>query len=210
MTYAELKAELQAWAQSSEATFVGTTGVDVCIRNAETTINDKAIIPDARKTTTFATVIGTNIVSVALNVAAPLQIFRTGKRPLIPKPASYMREMFVSNVVGAEPTHYAWIRSTMSAGATTNILLLGPTPDAVYTYNIEYIAGVPDSLVTQTAGTWLSVNRPNVLRKMALYEAAIFLKMNEMIPVYKEEAEAALMSMVSMLGSTATKDEERP
>lgn len=208
MTYAELIAWVKDTVDSTEDRFVGATGLNICIANAERSIYTAAIIPDNRKTTTVTVTSGTSSASLAQNVGAVLQVFRDGKRPLLRRTPSYMREMFW-DCAQSEPTDYAWVRSTVSSGTTSNSILVGPTADDDYTFNVEYVTTDPPSIVSQTSGTWLSQNQPSVLRKQVLYEAAIFLKMSELIPTYKADADAALSGMVQMLGATASSDEEK-
>lgn len=209
MTYAELKQQLQDWADSTETRFVGTTGIDICIKNAEKAINDRVMLPDAKLTTTFATAIGVSTVSVTVPTAAILQVYFTGEKPLVRKSSSYIREFFVG-AANAKPTHYAWLRATQSGSTTTNTLLLGPTPDAIYSFNFEYVTAQPTSIVTATTGTWLSMNAEAVLRKQALYQAAVFLKQWESAKILKDDADSDLMVLAQTLAATAMSDEERP
>lgn len=206
MTLAQLKTAMQDTVQSSETTFVAD--LDTMIVNAEKRIYNKVIVPDAKTTATATTTSGTATVAITGDVIAPLRAWMTVSSvdlaPLIRKPMSYMREMFAAGYLGGIPTYYAWQRSS----ATAATLRLGPTPNSSsYTVNLDFVDGTPPSLVS--AETWLSTNYPDVLRKCAIYEAAIFLKMGEMLKVYKDDADEALMSLVQVLGAPQ-KDEEWP
>ena len=208
MTYADLIAWVKDAVDSTEDRFIGATGLDICIANAERSIYGQAIIPDNRVTTTVTLSSGDGSAPLPVNVGAILQVFQTGARPLLRRTPSYMREMFWNCAAGA-PTDYAWLRSVVASGSTSNTLLFGPVTNGAYTFNVEYVTTDPPSIVTQTAGTWLSQNQPNVLRKQVLYEASIFLKMSELMQGYKADADAALGALTQMLGATASSDEEK-
>lgn len=204
MTLAELKTAMQDWAQSSETTFVAD--LNTMIVNAEKRIYNRVMVPDAKTSTTFATVSGTKSYSFTADCIQPLRVWLTvsgnDRAPMLRKAASYLREAFIG-YTNAEPTYYAWLRSS----ATQPAFLLGPTPDAIYTVNVEYMDGTPPSLVS--AENWLSTNYPEVLRKVAIHEASIFLKQWESAPLLKQEAEEAISSLAQIVGAPP-KDEEKP
>ena len=53
--------------------------------------------------------------------------------------------------------------------------MVAPVPDAAYMFQVHYNAK-PTSLVTDTSGTWLSLNFPNGFLYATLVEAFSFLK----------------------------------
>lgn len=205
MTLAELKQEIRDWTHSSETTFVSS--LNKIIQNAERRIYNRVMVPDAKTSTTASTVSGTATVTVTQDILVPLRVWLTvsavNRAPMIRKSMSYMRETFVG-YAGGEPTYYAWQRSSSTAAT----FYLGPTPDSSsYTLNIEYVDGTPPSLVN--AETWLSTNYPDVLRKVTLHEASIFLKQWEQEPILKKDADEALTSLLQVLGAPQ-KDEFWP
>lgn len=206
MTLAELKTAIQDWAQSSETTFV--SDLNTMIANAEKRIYNRVIVPDAKTSITGTTTSGTATLAFTADIIAPLRVWLTvgsiDRAPMIRKSASYIREVFSAGYLGGEPTYYAWLKSS----ATAATLLMGPTPDSSsYTVNVEFVDGTPPSLVS--AATWLSTNYPEVLRKVAIHEAAIYLKMSEQMATYKADADEALMSLIQVLGAPQ-KDEGWP
>jgi hypothetical protein len=205
MTYTQFKNELRRWLNTDEETFVAE--LDNITANAEKRIYNRVMVPDTRTSATASTVSGTKTVAVTGDILVPLRVWLTvssvDRAPMIRKPVSYMREMFVGYASG-EPTYYAWQKSS----ATQATFILGPTPNSSsYTLNVEFIDGTPPSFVSAT--TWLSTNYIDVLTKVALHEGSIFLKAWEQEQTYKKEAEEAINSLIAVVGAPP-KDEQRP
>jgi len=208
MTLAALKTVLQDWAQSTEATYVAN--LDTIIGDAEQSIYDKIRVPSARIEQSISTVAGTNTVTANVAFGASLEFYVTAvggvadNRPLELRDPSYIRECWGRSPQG-KPLDYAWLRAAV-AGST---LLLGPTPDAIYAMKLEYYSATPESLVTTTSGTWLSINFPDVLRKHAQYRAGIFLKMWEQVNILKPEAEESLQQFGSLMMSAKSDEHQQ-
>ena len=67
------------------------------------------------------------------------------------------------------------IRDRSSSSSDGSTLLIAPLPDASYSVELTYLHR-PNSLVTDTTGTWLSSNARNALLYGTLVEAYTFLK----------------------------------
>lgn len=89
---------------------------------------------------------------------------------LVPKDVSFMREAFPTSTTEGLPRYYA--------RQDDNELLLGPTPDSAYAYELNYFYR-PNSIVTDTDGTWISENAPMCLFYGCVYQAYLFLKGEE-------------------------------
>jgi hypothetical protein len=90
---------------------------------------------------------------------------------LLNKDVSWIREVYPNPSTTAQPYAYALFNAD---DANTNIIM-GPTPDQSYSSEMNYFYK-PTSLVTDTAGTWLSQNAYDTLLYGALAESANWLK----------------------------------
>jgi hypothetical protein len=205
VTLAELKSDIQDWLQCSETTLV--SNLEDIIRSAEKRICGRVMMPDAKSSATATTASGTATVTfTTTNLLAPLRAWLTvstvTKPPMIRKNVGWLREITPGAVTG-EPQFYAWTLSS----ATAPTFLLYPVPAGAYTVNLEYLKGVPPSLVD--AETWLSTNYEDTLRKVAVHEAAIYLKDGDLMDRYKIDAEEAIAALGQVVGAPQ-KDEFQP
>lgn len=104
--------------------------------------------------------------SLAITIPVTLEF-----RYLLPKETSYIREVYPVQATTGVPTCYA----LFSAGAGDTTIIVGPTPVASYQTELNYFYK-PASLVTDTSGTWLSINAYDTLLYGALSESANYLK----------------------------------
>jgi hypothetical protein len=102
---------------------------------------------------------------------------------LLDKDVNFIREAFPSPTSTGLPSHYA-IFGPQSALPTSLSLILGPTPDAIYSMELHYYY-YPQSIVT-AGTTWLGDNFDSALLNGALVEAIRFMKgEQDLIAVYK-------------------------
>lgn len=188
LTYAQLVTAVQQFTEVDETTFV--SNIPVFVQNTEVIVNNSVQLPAFRQTATLATAIGNQYVSLpsgflsmfSLAVISPT----VGYVYLLNKDVNYIREAYPFPATTGLPTTYALNDATQ--------LILGPTPDAIYSLNINYYA-YPQSIVT--AGTsWLGVNFSNVLLWGTLVEAYIYLKGEaELIQTYQAKFQEALAEL---------------
>ena len=89
-------------------------------------------------------------------------------------------------------------RPTPTPAVGTSQIIVGPTPDAAYSLELQYFS-YPTSIVT-AGSTWLSENYPNVLLWGALAEAYIYLKGEDnLIQTYQAKYSEA-MGLLKQLG----------
>lgn len=174
MNLTELRAAISAYTEN----VFSVTDLDTFIRQAEQRIYNSVQLPSSRNTATLTTLAGVDFVippggtfnqylapySLAV-VVPPTQI----RQFLLFKDPTFIRSAFPNAAPGTGqgmPTHYAQI------GAN---LLLGPTPDAVYTLELVYF-GYPESITTSTNPTYLGNNFDSALLYGSLVEAYIFMK----------------------------------
>lgn len=194
MTLAELKTYIQNTVRSSETSFVAM--LDTLIRNAEKRIHNRVMMPDAKATASLGTTIdGTSEYEVAsANVLVPLRVYTSDSHVLVRKSVALLRELGNGSASG-KPEFYAWV----SSSATVATVKLWPSPLSGYELSMDYIRGVPPTLVS--AATWLSTNYPDVLRKVAVHEASIYLKQGEMGTQYGQEAEKEIQVLAQVVGA---------
>lgn len=194
MSYATLKQAVQDITQNSETTFVAN--IDLFIQTAERQIHMEAGLPSARKNTTGATVVGSRSVTLPTDYITGKSVeitTATGVVNLLPKAAEYITEMYPLAATQAPPKFYAQYDETT--------LLIGPTPDLIYTVGFHYFA-MPTSIVTAST-TWLDTNFPQVLLYATLLHAYIFMKgSTDVMAFYKAAYDIALAELQSVIKQT--------
>jgi hypothetical protein len=90
--------------------------------------------------------------------------------------------------------HYA----IKSATPTTTTIIVGPTPDATYTYHLNY-GSYPESIVV-AGTTWLGNNFDAALLNGALIEAIRFMKGEQADVANYEKLYMQAMSLLKTLG----------
>ena len=101
------------------------------------------------------------------------------------KDVEYIREAYPAVASTGTPKYYALLDET---------LLLGPTPDAVYTLSLNYMA-YPESITTAD-NTWLGDNFDSVLLYGSLLEAYTFMKGEpDIIAGYQKRYDEAMVQL---------------
>jgi len=95
---------------------------------------------------------------------------------LIKRDQTFLNEYVAANTATGSPKYYAQFGGATAVSDTTSgRYMFAPVPDAAYTFQTHFNAK-PTSLVTDTSGTWLSLNFPNGFLYATLVEAFSFLK----------------------------------
>ena len=95
---------------------------------------------------------------------------------LIKRDQTFLNEYVAANTATGSPKYYAQFGGATAVSDTTSgRYMFAPVPDAAYTFQTHFNAK-PTSLVTDTSGTWLSLNFPSGLLYACLIEAYGFLK----------------------------------
>jgi len=109
---------------------------------------------------------------------------------ILDKDVNFIRESYPSPSIIGAPQHYGIVDQTT--------LLLGPTPDAEYTAQLNYYY-YPESIVT-AGSSWLGTNFDMVLLYGAIREAYTYLKgENDITAMYEQKYQEAL-GMLKVLG----------
>lgn len=177
---------VQDYTNNTEPTFI--TYIPSFVKIAEERLYNTVQIPPLRKTTSLTTAIGGQTLALPSDYTAPfsmalIQIDGLGNSYstfLLNKDVEYIRQAFPypsSTSAYGPPTHYAVVANSS--------FLLGPTPDAAYTVELQYYA-YPDSITTATT-TWLGNYASNCLLYGTLREAYLYMKGEEDMVKYYEE-----------------------
>ena len=106
------------------------------------------------------------------------------------KDETYLQEYVPSteSAKRGKPKYYAMFGgATGTTDTTSGRLFLAPAPDNTYVFKIHYEA-IPNSLVTDTSGTYISQYFPNGLLYACLVEAYGFLKgPMDMLTLYEQK-----------------------
>lgn len=181
-------------AGTGTTTLTSTEQINAFIQQAEQRVFNTVQLLDLRKNVTGQCTSGNKYLTVPsdwLSSFSLAVIDASGVYDyLLNKDVSYIRSAFPDPAYQAKPTHYAFFDK--------DSFILGPTPDAVYQFELHYFY-YPESIVT--AGTsWLGDNFDSVLLYGALLEAYTFMKgEQDVIGVYQKRYDEAL-AMLKQLG----------
>ena len=206
-TYSEMKTAIQQYCQNSEASFV--SNIDSFIISAEDKIFAAVDLPskwkseDSKMTVVdqseYQLADGTiDILSVRIteNVVASQSAPGVEFGPvryLLQKDYDFMLEAYPGSstaITSGVPKYYAISDANVNSAEPRLDIRLGPIPSAAnHQMTITYYGKTAsDSLVTTTAGTWLSVMFPDVILYGALVQAYTYMKGSpDMIQWYEKQ-----------------------
>jgi hypothetical protein len=206
MTKEELVDLVKQFLESDETTFVDN--IDQFIRLCEDEIYREVQLPDLRKLnspaiTTTASTRYINIPDDYLS-AYYMAVLDSGQYyPLLSKDESFMREVYGSTTATGRPRFFAQLDDAQ--------FILGPTPDAVYTVELEYFYK-PDSLAdgSDTGTTWLSEKAEGALLYGTILQGYIYLKgEQDVIASYKDKYAQAVADLKLIAEGRDRKDSFR-
>jgi hypothetical protein len=129
------------------------------------------------------------------------------------KHPSFMREYIVDptdSTLRDLPKYYADFDKELSTASNNgSTLIVSPVPDSNYTVELHYLFK-PNSLVSDTTGTWLSNNARNALLYGSLVEANIFLKgESDMQQQYEQRFMMEISRLKNLAEARGRRDEYR-
>lgn len=202
MTYDELSAAISATMENTfpatdtaaGGSFTSKNQIDLFIRQAEQRIFNTVQFPTLRKTTTLATTSADpylNLPADFLAVFSMAVVNGSAYEFLLNKDVSFIRQAFPNPATTGVPRYYALFGP--QTAATAYRALLGPTPGAVYSVELQYMA-YPQSIVDAPSGTsWLGDQMEAVLLAACILEAAVFMKVEQdLAQAYAARYEEAL------------------
>lgn len=182
MTYSELSTLIQNYLNNDESTFVST--IADFVKNAEDRIfnlvQEDVFRKNVQGTVTagnrFLTAPSDFLLSFSLAV---IDSTTNDYHFLLKKHPSFMQEYTpdLSDVsLRGLPKYYAdYDKAYSTSSSSGSTIALAPVPDANYTVELHYLYK-PTSLVSDTSGTWLSVNARDALLYASLIEGHTFMK----------------------------------
>jgi hypothetical protein len=193
MNYSALVTIIQDYCGNAESSFVAN--IPNFVQLAEERIYNSVQIPAIRKYFTGTLTGGNRFMTLPADWLATFSLAVTDPTTqaqtfLLNKDVNYIREAFPVQSATGSPTHYAqYDKST---------LLIGPTPDASYTTELNYFY-YPESIVT--AGTsWVGDNFETVLLYGSLREAYQYMKGEEDITAQYENKYQEALALLKVLG----------
>jgi len=182
MTYSELTTLIQNYLNNDESTFVAT--IADFVKNAEDRIFN-LVQEDVFRKNVQGTVTAGNRFLTAPNdflltfSLAVIDSTTNDYHFLLKKHPSFMQEYTPDlNDVSLRglPKYYAdYDKAYSTSSSSGSTIALAPVPDANYTVELHYLYK-PTSLVSDTSGTWLSVNARDALLYASLIEGHTFMK----------------------------------
>ena len=195
MDYTTLSATIKAYVENDFPASVGSGSltsaqqIATFVTQAEQRIYNTVQILAERKVTNLATVNGTSTVAAPADWLSTYSFAvlnpATTYAFLLNKDVEFIREAYPDPTVAGTPKYYALLDDTF---------LLGPTPNAVYTLSLNYMA-YPTSITTATT-SWLGDNFDSVLLYGALLEAYTFMKGEpDVIAGYQKRYDEAMVQL---------------
>ena len=180
MTLSELKTLIQNYTENTETTFVST--LDDIIKTAEERIFELVQFDFFRKNVQGNMTAGNRFLTCPTDfiMSFSLAVISDGDYTYLDKKhPSFMQEYNVdptdTNLRGL-PLYYGDFDKELSTGSNNGTtIILAPVPDQAYAVELHYLHK-PNSLVTDTTGTWISQNARNGLLYGCLVEAYTFMK----------------------------------
>ena len=215
MTLAELKTLIQNYVENTETTFVAT--LDDFIKNAEERIFELIQFDYFRKNVTGTLSTGNTYLTAPTDFQMSFSLAvidaNGDYKYLDKKHTTFMREFSVDptdTTLRGQPLYYADFDKELST-ATDNgsTLIVSPVPDLDYSVELHYLFK-PNSLVTDTTGTWISQNARNALLYGALVEANIFLKgESDLQQLYEQRFLLEITRLKNLAEARGRRDEYR-
>ena len=215
MTLSELKTLIQNYTQNTETTFVST--LDDFIKNTEERIFELVQFDFFRKNVTGSLTAENTYLTTPPDYQTSFSLAVIDANGdyhyLDKKHPSFMREYSVDptdSTLRGLPKYYGDFDKELST-ATNNgsTLIVSPVPDQNYDVELHYLYK-PNSLVTDTTGTWLSSNARNALLYGSLVEAYIFMKgENDLLQQYEQRFAGEINRLKNLAEARGRRDEYR-
>ena len=215
MTLAELKTLIQNYTENSETTFVNT--LDDFIKNAENRIFDLVQFDFFRKNVTGSLTTGNTYLTTPTDYQLSFSLAvidgNGDYHYLDKKHPSFMREFVVDptdTTLRGLPKYYGDFDKELSTASNNgSTIIVSPVPDDNYSVELHYLFK-PNSLVTDTTGTWLSNNARNALLYGSLIEAYIFMKGEpDFLESYEKRFAASISRLKNRAEARGRRDEYR-
>mgnify|MGYP003135384889 FL=1 len=214
LTLSELKTLIQNYVQNSETTFVNT--LDDIIKNTEERIFELVQFDYFRRNVQGSMSAGSRFLTAPddFELSFSLSVIDTNGdyHYLDKKHPSFMQEYSPDPTdSGARglPLYYGDFDKNLNTGLEETSLIIAPVPDQNYTTELHYLYK-PNSLVTDTTGTWMSDHARNGLLYGCLVEAYIFMKGDpDMMGLYENRFQQEMARLKNKAEARGRRDEYR-
>ncbi len=215
MTLTELKTLIQNYVENEETTFVAT--LNDFIINAEDRLFELIQLDYFRKNVTGNLTTGNTYLTAPSDflMSFSLAIIDSNNdyHYLDKKHPSFMREYSNDAVDTSErgrPLYYGDFDKELStASSNGSTLIVAPVPDADYSVELHYLYK-PNSLTTDTTGTWISTNARNALLYGSLVEAYTFMKGDaDLMQQYEQRFNLEVLRLKNQAEARGRRDEYR-
>lgn len=172
----------QDWTDSAgtgTATMTGTEQLNTFIKQAEQRVYNSVQLPVERKNVIGNSFSGSKYINLPDDWLSAYSVAvidpDTGAQSfLLNKDVEYIRECYPNPTETGVPKYYAIFKGPQVTPGGLSTLILGPTPDDDYDFEMHYFA-YPNSIV-EMGSSWLGNNFDSVLLYGALLEAYTFMK----------------------------------
>jgi len=215
MTLSELKTLIQNYVENDETTFVNS--LDDIIKTAEERIFELIQFDFFRKTVQgvftsgnrFLTAPSDFILSFSLAVIDDNNDYHFLEKKHDTFMQEYSPDITDTSLMGL-PLYYADFDKALSTASDNgSTLTVAPIPDSTYTAELQYLYK-PNSLVTDTTGTWISKNARNGLLYGCLVESYIFMKGEvDLLKTYEDRFTLEMSRLKNRAEARGRKDEYR-
>ena len=201
MTYAELTAAIQDYANNTETAFVAA--IPTFVKQAEQRIYRSVNLPVNRKNVAGTLTDGNQYLTMPTDFLLPLSLSITSSSNqifLLNKDSNFIRSTYPNASTKGTPKYYATF--------AVDSFIIGPTPDANYVTELHYYYQ-PASIV-DTSPSWLGTNADTVLLYGSLVEAYTYMKGDpDMMQLYQQRYQEALDLLKLQAEGRMTGDEYR-
>lgn len=201
-TNATLTTAIQDYIESSESTLV--SNIPNFIKTAEERILKGTQLDYFRKNVTGVGTSGNTYLAMPSDFLTPFSLAVIDSNGsynyLLQKHVSFIRDYTPIETTTGQPKYYAEFDNTS--------FIIAPTPNSGFTFELHYFYR-PNSLTTDTSGTWLSENAINAMLYGSLVEAAMYIKSFDSIALYEQKFQEALLMLKNIAEGSSTRDQYR-
>jgi len=172
-----------AWtdeAGTGTVTLTSTEQINTFIQQAEQRIYNAVQLPVFRKNVTGQATANNKYLSMPSDWKAAFSVARINadgsQDYLLNKDVEFIRSCYPSPSDVGPPEYYAIFKGPNVVPGDTSTLILGPTPDLDYNFELHYFYYPTSITVANSGRTWLGDNFDSVLLYGSLLEAYTFMK----------------------------------
>ena len=214
VTLTQLKTLIQNYTQNSEATFVST--LDDIIKNTEERIFELVQFDYFRKNVKGLMTTGSRFLTTPddFELSFSLAVIKSnGDYSFLDKKhTSFMQEYAPDPTDSGSrgiPLYYGDFDKDLNTGTRESTIIISPVPDQDYVTELHYLYK-PNSLVTDTTGTWISEHARNGLLYGCLVEAYTFMKGDaDMMNLYESRFQQEMARLKNKAEARGRRDEYR-